>query len=189
MLKPVLKRAIQLIAEDYWNGWIYVCEPEGMELPASGGLRFSPIDDVSRILQSPDPALRRQAWKREADAWAFGASVGDELAAVCWFQARETYRRHGGLFKLGANEAELVQITTAEAFRGRGVAAKLIEYAAAEMRKQDFRKLYAKIWHDNVASLRAFERAGWKRNARFFSFRLRRLKAPVVLRFRPRPAV
>ena len=121
MLKPVLKRAIQLIAEDYWNGWIYVCEPEGMELPASGGLRFSPIDDVSRILQSPDPALRRQAWKREADAWAFGASVGDELAAVCWFQARETYRRHGGLFKLGANEAELVQITTAEAFRGRGL--------------------------------------------------------------------
>jgi RimJ/RimL family protein N-acetyltransferase len=40
------------------------------------------------------------------------------------------------------------------------------------MREQGFRRLYAKIWRDNVSSIKAFERAGWRLEKRFVSVRL-----------------
>ena len=122
------------------------------------------------------------AWRQEAGAWAFGAWVEGELAAVCWFQARETHRSRGGVFDLADDEAELAQITTARVFRGRGVATELIQYAVWQMSRRGFRKLYAKIWHDNRASVRAFERAGWKLEKRFFSLRLRKRQKPVIFK-------
>jgi RimJ/RimL family protein N-acetyltransferase len=50
------------------------------------------------------------------------------------------------------------------------------------MSRRGFRKLYAKIWHDNRASVRAFERAGWKLEKRFFSLRLRKRQKPVIFK-------
>jgi GNAT superfamily N-acetyltransferase len=185
MLRAILQRAVRVIAEDYWNGWLYECETGGAE-PAAGVVRCAAVEDVAQILHSQDQELRKQAWRPEKDMWAFGAWVNGRLAAVCWFQAREAYRRHGGLFKLAPDEAELVQITTASEFRGRGVAAALIGYGAAAMAQAGFRKLYAKIWRGNTSSLRAFERAGWTRCARFFSLRVRRRKEPVLFMFRVR---
>ena len=107
-----------------------------------------------------------------------------ELAAVCWLYARETYRKRDGLFRLAPDEAELAQVTTARSFRGRGVATKLIHYAAWQMGLGGFRKLYAKIWHNNTASVQAFQRAGWKLERRFFSLKLRWMHRPVIVRLR-----
>lgn len=181
MGKAVLRKALQWVSDDYWNGWLYVYEP-GANSPAPGAIRCGVIEELEEIACSPHPELRRQAWRREADAWAFGAWMESELAAVCWFQARETYRRRGGFFRLAADEAELVQITTAEKFRGRGIAKVLIEYAACQMGANGFRRLYAKVWHDNKPSIRAFQNAGWKLKSRFVSLRVRGKERPVIVR-------
>jgi RimJ/RimL family protein N-acetyltransferase len=181
MLKRIFKASIQLIAEDYWNGWLYAVQTQECA-PVGNDVSCAAIEGMEELSNSRFEEIRRQAWTREVDTWIFGAWVDGELAAVCWIQARETLRRRGGLFDLGHDEAELAQITTARSFRGHGIATRLIQYATLQMRISGFRKLYAKIWHDNRASIRAFERAGWKLEKRFFSLRLRRRQKPVVLR-------
>jgi RimJ/RimL family protein N-acetyltransferase len=188
MLTAILRRVARVVTEDYWNGWLYVFEPS-KEPPAPRTIVCRAIEDVTEIFLSQDQQLRIQGLPREEDAWAFGAWADNRLAAVCWFHARQTYRRHGGLFDLKTDEAELIQITTAAEFRGRGVATALIQCAAWEMGSAGFRRLYAKIWHDNLASVRAFERSGWKRTARFLSLRFRHVKTPLLFRFRVGPVV
>jgi L-amino acid N-acyltransferase YncA len=55
-----------------------------------------------------------------------------------------------------------MEILTREAFRGRGYAPVLLQYAVREMKQNRFKSLYAWIWHSNIASVRAFEKAGWR---------------------------
>jgi GNAT superfamily N-acetyltransferase len=183
MLKRILQAAIRLVAKDYWNGSLYTTQPP-QNGPAEGPMSYAAIEDSAELARSCHQELRIQALAHDADAWAFGAWVQGELAAVCWLYARETLRKRGGLFRLAPDEAELAQVTTAQSFRGRGVATNLIQYAAWQMGLGGFRKLYAKIWHDNKASVQAFERAGWKLEKRFFSLTLRCMHRPVILRLR-----
>ena len=179
MLRKLARAILWIAVRDYWNGWLYVIEP-GSSAPTSDTVQFGIIEDVKEISQSAYEELRRLAWQDEQDTVVFGAWVDGELVAVCWFQSRQTYRRRGGLFRLADDEAELAQITTAATFRGRGIAGLLIQYAAARMRGCGFRRLYAKIWRDNVASIRTFERAGWRLQKRFCSLRLRGRKDAML---------
>lgn len=170
-----------MVARGHWNGWLYVIEPADVAPRFSSDVRCGPIADVNEIAQSRHEEIRRQAWTKDPDTLVFGAWVGGELAAVCWYQARETHRRRGGFFRLSEDEAELAQITTAPAFRGRGIGSELIQYGVQQMGALGFRRLYAKIWRDNVASLRAFERAGWHVQKRFIAVRLRGWQTPLVI--------
>lgn len=174
MIKTAARALVTRLVSDYWNGWLYTLTTSTVSLPqGQGDPSCRRIHDTAEITVSRHPELQRQAWVQEPNTWAFGAWVGDELAAVCWFQARDIYYRRGGLFKLQDDEAELAQITTAEIFRGRGLATKLIRHAAWEMQSVGFHKLYAKIWRDNISSVTAFEHAGWELAMRFFSCRLK----------------
>jgi RimJ/RimL family protein N-acetyltransferase len=174
------KRLLHIIARDYWNGYLYVIEPDAAVAPHERRVHCEELQDIDEAARSPHEELRRQAWTRDTDTEVFGAWVGRELAAICWFQARETYRRRGGLFDLKDDEAELAQVTTALTYRGQGIAGDLIRYGVSRMGALGFNRLYAKIWHDNVESLRAFERAGWRRQKRFVAIRLRGARRPLV---------
>jgi len=172
---------MRLFVQDHWNGWLYVVDARKIGVvPIDVECRR--IADVGEIAGSAYEEIRRQAWQPEPDTFPFGAWSNGELAAVCWFQAGETHRRRGGLIRLADDEAELAQITTASVFRGRGVACQLIRHAVIEMSRAGYRQLYAKIWHDNVASIRAFERAGWQRQCRFLSIQWRYASRPMVIR-------
>jgi RimJ/RimL family protein N-acetyltransferase len=186
-LRRALRAPIQCIARDYWNGWLYTIRPPETA-PAIIGLDCAPIYCLNELAASRHEELRRQAWTPEKDAWAFGARIDGELVAVCWIQARETHRKRGGLLDLADDEAELAQITTAPSFQGRGIASKLIRYAAWQMGIRGFRKLYAKIWRGNDASMRAFQKAGWTIERRFFSLRLRGVGRWVTLSLPARPS-
>lgn len=65
----------------------------------------------------------------------------------------------------GTDEAKLVQVIVAPTMRGRGAATSLIRFAGASMLHDGFDRLYARIWVTNLPSIRAFERAGWRRIA------------------------
>ena len=68
-----------------------------------------------------DPSIQELASYKGGEAFGFEARVDGELAAACWFWAGERYKT-GNFWPLRDDEAKLVQIATAERFRGRGIA-------------------------------------------------------------------
>jgi len=181
IVKQLFVKILRGMNGDYWNGCLYTFEPQSSKA-SFDQVQCAPITNFEEIEKSPHSEINALAWKQDGDAWAFGAWVDGQLAGVCWFQARETYRRRGGLFDLSPQEAELAQISTAAAFRRQGVATALIRYGAARMGGKDFQRLYAKIWHGNIASVKAFESAGWHFRMRFFSLRLFGMNKPIIWR-------
>jgi RimJ/RimL family protein N-acetyltransferase len=140
---------------------IYGAQPDKVAEVDRNACALGPIPNVGEIERSEDPALRALAQYSGDEALAFGAWLDGRLTAVCsfWFGARYATRN---FWPLRPHEAKLVQIVTSEAFRGRGIASKLIAYASREMGKLGFRRLYARIWHSNRASVSAFRKAGWE---------------------------
>lgn len=141
---------------------IYALPLADLSAPDSNTGQIRQITDSRELSGASDQALRSLAqYAAEPDAFCFGIWVEGELAAACWLWAGETYRLRRNFWPLRANEAKLVQITTAESFRGRGLAPQLIRFAATALKQQGYERLYARIWHSNTPSLTAFEKAGW----------------------------
>ena len=90
------------------------------------------------------------------------ASVDELDLCRCDLWFGERYRRERNFWPLGAKEAKLVNIETRPEARGRGLAPTLLSFAAIEMKIRGFEQLYARIWHNNDPSIRAFTKAGWK---------------------------
>lgn len=113
-------------------------------------------------------------WGPDADA--FGAWKDNELIAACWFWYGERYRKQRRVWPLRDGEAKLIQINVARGDQRCGVATTLIQYGSARMFAKGFHKLYAKVWHSNLASIRAFEKAGWKYEAFLIDVKPRLIK-------------
>lgn len=153
--------------------------PEGAPGDAFG---IRPLQGGEEASASADPDLRSLAAYAGADAVGYGAFVGNELAAGCWLWYGERYRRRN-FWPLKEQQGKLVQVTTGERHRGKGLGLRLLNHAAWDMSHRGFRTLYARIWHSNVASIKLFEKAGWREIAfvaEIYPFGLRRR---VRLRF------
>jgi ribosomal protein S18 acetylase RimI-like enzyme len=83
------------------------------------------------------------------------------MIAACAYWWGERFRRERHSWDLKNQEAKLVQIYTDSGFRGLGLAPAMIGLSAEMMRTAGFEGLFARIWHNNVSSVRAFEKAGW----------------------------
>jgi len=140
---------------EHWEPGPELSEPTG------GEVTLAQLEDADELDRSPDLALRGLAEYAGPDAFGFEARVDGSLAAACWFWAGERYKSRN-FWPLQADEAKLIQITTAEQFRGRGIAPRLIRFASSRMYGLGYRRLYARIWHSNRASIVAFKKAGWR---------------------------
>ena len=161
MIKRLAKAAVRKIIADY-ELWSIYRAPEKTLLPAEWeSVRFAPVDVRQVILSAPSTAIRNLAGFAGAEAAGFGAWVDDCLVSLCWFWWGERYRRSRLVWPLTEHEAHLVQIITDEGFRGRQIAAGLIQYATFRMHQQGAGPLYARIWHSNAPSVKAFRNAGW----------------------------
>jgi RimJ/RimL family protein N-acetyltransferase len=156
-LRTILRRLLG----DYALYRIYSCSPGMESVAVHDGARFEPLTSLDPLVQSSDTELRGLAPYAGREAFGFGAWIGADLAAACWFWVGDRYRQRN-FWPLDEGEAKLVQIVTAERHRGRGLARELIRYSTVEMARIGFRRLYARVWHSNEASIRAFERAGWQ---------------------------
>jgi hypothetical protein len=96
-----------------------------------------------------------------SEARGFGLDVNGELASVCWYWFGARYQNERGFISLPPGAAKLVQIVTAQTFRGRGLAPILIAGSAQAMYRDGFRPLFARVWHTNQASRAAFRKARW----------------------------
>lgn len=176
----MIRAVVKPLISDYWNGWLYSVKAGG-DVISSSSLRFGTVA-VEEIAAANSRELRSLAWTPESDTWAFGAWRQDELVAVCWLLGRETYRKRGGIFDLTEDDAVLAQITTSPEHQGQGIATFLIRNVMASMAAIGIRNLYATIWHNNVASIRAFRKAGWQPECRFLSVWLRGKRKPITFR-------
>lgn len=180
-MKSLLKKLLRLLFGDYSAYHVY---RNGENTPASPQ-RFAVRQlDTGDLCRSPDADIAEQAFYLGDDAHGFGCFDGDVLVGVCFYWHGERYLKRN-FWPLAEREAKLVQIITLPRMRGRSVAPTLIQESARAMQSLGFTRTYARIWHSNTPSLRAFARAGWTRvatvvevhpfsTARAFRLRLRR---------------
>lgn len=158
----MLKRAVRQLLGDYELYRVYGCTPTAGTEVVVPGVRFGRIDDLGAIEHAADADLRGLMNCAGAGSHFYGAWIGDELAAVSayWSAARLNDR---SFWPIAPHEAWWAQLTTAGAFRGRRLAGHLARYAAHELGRAGYRRIYGRVWHNHRASIRgAFERAGWE---------------------------
>lgn len=162
-MNGTIKRFARAMLGDYCLYQIYSISAEDKPIHGAGSNRFELCSvDQAEIDSSTDPLIREQAGYLGTGAAAFGCFLDGVLVATCHYWYGERYATRNFL-PIAPNEAKLVQITTARDVRGQGIASALIAYSTREMFRQGFNALYARIWHSNSPSLRAFEHAGWRR--------------------------
>jgi ribosomal protein S18 acetylase RimI-like enzyme len=160
---------------EFWIGRTFVHRvgegPAPPQEPLRAGLEISVLtpQDIERLRRSPDHDLLRRSLPCGPEVRRFGAWVDGALVCVCTFDFGEHYRRSRGFYHLGRNEAELADVFTSSAYRGRGIAGTLIRVSTERMHEDGFETVFAKVWHSNIASSRAFHAAGWK----YFCFFIR----------------
>ncbi|QID16184.1 GNAT family N-acetyltransferase [Nitrogeniibacter mangrovi] len=181
--KELLKAGARLLLGEYAAYYIYRSPDRAHDALAT-------TDDVrllerSAVESCDDEVIRAQLPYLGDQALAYGGFADDRLAGICIYWYGDRYRTRN-FWPLDTGEAKLVQIITTPAARGRGVATTLIAASHAQLLSKGFHQAYARVWHSNTPSLRAFERAGWTRIALVVEINPLRRKRPLRLRFRTR---
>lgn len=149
----------------------------------------SPVQSLTQsdIVSSTDAYIAQQAWYGGEGSHCYAMLDGERIAAVCFYWFGDRYRSRG-FWPLSPGEAKLVQIVTSPDYRGGGLAAKLIGGSARRMLDLGYTTLYARVWHSNDPSWRAFKRAGWRHVAWVAEVNPFRSRLPIRLCWRFRHA-
>jgi ribosomal protein S18 acetylase RimI-like enzyme len=99
-----------------------------------------------------------------AETYGFSIVKDGQILVKCRVRGGDGHESRN-FWPLGAREGELVALETVPEARGRGLAPKLLELACSTLAEREFDHLYARIWHSNSSSIRAFRKAGWTRRA------------------------
>lgn len=184
-MKSLAKKLAHLLLGEYSAYYIYAQSAEGAQLAATQlTSNFSVRKvDASEIHDHTNSIIKEQADYAGIESHAYACFDDNRIVGVCfyWFSGRYLARN---FWPLAPGEAKLVQIISLPEMRGRGVATTLVVRSCADMMQQGFHQIYARIWHSNMPSLRAFERAGWRRIALVIEINPLRQSRPFRLRFR-----
>jgi RimJ/RimL family protein N-acetyltransferase len=129
-------------------------------------LRPAEEDDCAIIFEwANDPVTRRNSFAPDPISWDIHRDWFRKLLADrnrLLYVALASRERIGQIRfdRCGQREAE-VSVALAPAWRGRGLAAPVIQLGSEEAARAGFEVLYAYIKPDNEASRRAFLRAGY----------------------------
>ncbi len=165
-MKEWVKKLVRVLLGDYAIYYIFSRSKEEEPLScqvAPVGCRVESIDEVA-LNSSPEFLIEKQLEYAGTESHIYGCFENGRIVAVCFYWFGERYKKRG-FWPLASEEAKLVQIISLPSVRGRGVATMLIGSSSQDMIQKGFSRLYARIWHSNTPSLRAFERAGWVRVA------------------------
>ncbi len=183
-MKSFAKWLMHFILGEYSAYYIYArsCDTDAPSRSAAGlPFRFEEIDE-SAIRRSPDALIREQAYYAGSGSHGYACLADDRIVALCFYWFGERYLKRN-FWPLADNEAKLVQIISLPEFRGRGIATALINASLLDMFGKGYGRAYARIWHSNTPSIRAFERAGWRRIALVVEINPLRQSKPIRMRF------
>jgi ribosomal protein S18 acetylase RimI-like enzyme len=158
-MKEWVKRAVSTCFEEHELYRIYQSPP--LDADSCARPDETIVELTKDSFESAPPFIRSLQHYLGTESIAAGIYVGDNLASAAVFLWGDTYYRTDGFIPIGRGQAKLEQINTDERYRGRGLATKVIAGSCHIMRAKGFRRLYARVWHNNKGSVRAFEKAGW----------------------------
>lgn len=180
-MKELLKKLAHLLLGEYAAYYVYT------RACVDGPAPLSPFTvqavDADQIRAAADPLLRAQAFYAGDGALTYACMDGSRMVGLCCYWYGERYRPRG-FWPLGAGEAKLVQIVTAPDMRGRKVARAMLDATVPAVARHGFTRAFARVWHSNTPSLRAFESAGWQRVALVVELNPLRLRRPWRIRMR-----
>jgi len=141
---------------------VYHFDTERLVFEPPKDVVLAPIPDSQTVKTSGvDEVIRARGWYAGEHAHGFGLWSGSTLVATAWFWTRQRPGVPSWFATLVDDEAVLVDIVTAPSYRGRGYASVLTNFAANELRKLGYRRLWTWIWHSNTPSIRSFKKAEW----------------------------
>ncbi|MDR3452190.1 MAG: GNAT family N-acetyltransferase [Rhodoferax sp.] len=186
-MKEIAKKLLRLLLGDYSAYVIYA------NVSGKGDLQQTEPHTTLKVLSvdstdigaCPEPLIREQIGYAGPGSHAYACFEQDRLVGVCfyWFGQRYLKRNY---WPLQTGEAKLVQIITLPEVRGAGVATLLIAQSCHDMAARGFTKAFARVWHSNTPSIKAFERAGWTRIALVLEINPFRQSQPFRIRFKIR---
>lgn len=107
-----------------------------------------------------DEGYARQKWQR-GDKVVL-ARIGGRPSGITWSaQGAVEVPELSRTLHFGASEAYIHDVFVAPQARGRNLAPSMLEFLARELRLRDVYKAWALIGADNIASVRAFEKAAY----------------------------
>ncbi|MHB1052271.1 MAG: GNAT family N-acetyltransferase [Thiobacillus sp.] len=182
-MKELAKKFARLIFGEYSAYYVYSRSAGDASLSqqrASATFRVEPVDELT-IKETPAPWIREQAGYAGSGSHAYACFNEGRIVGLCfyWFGNRYLQRN---FWPLADGEAKLVQIISHPEMRGRGVATILITSSFQDIVQKGFGRAYARIWHSNTPSIRAFERAGWVRIALVLEINPLRRSQPIRIR-------
>lgn len=94
-----------------------------------------------------------RSWRRllAREGWIWVCEIGGEMAGAAAL-----------LFRKGSSSARLYSLSTAEAFRGRGVARRLVEACARESLEKGCTRLRLEVHHRNDAAIALYRGLGFE---------------------------
>jgi GNAT superfamily N-acetyltransferase len=163
-MKRLIKSLARAVLGDYAIYHIYSA-PRALHVLSNERREFScaPLERA-QAEASDEPLLRQQAGFFGVGAHAYGCWYQGRLVGLCVYWFGDRYRTRN-FWPLEDGEAKLVQVVVVPQVRARGVASWLIAQSREHMQGRGFGRMFARIWHSNVPSLRAFQNAGWGRVA------------------------
>jgi len=162
IVREFTKKLARLLLGDYSAYKVYAWPTNssaGVAQEPPTTCRIEPVDQEA-IQDSGDPEIREQAGYAGPESCAYACFDGDRIIGVCFYWFGDRYRTRN-YWPLNEGEAKLVQIVALKEMRSRGVASSLVYSSSRNMMNKGFLRLYARIWHSNLPSIRAFEKAGW----------------------------
>jgi len=165
-MKSLVKKLVRLACREYSIYFLY--SQSKADTPHDrrelGPYRVQAVDRET-IEALPDNVLSRQAEYCGEGAIAYACFASNRIVALCFYWHGERYRKRA-FWPLSPAEAKLVQIITLPEERGHGVARALIAISSNDMLSNNgFDRLYARIWHSNTPSRKAFKAVGWQLQA------------------------
>lgn len=187
LVKELVKKLTHMLLGDYSAYYVYSWAAKGASLSeprTAAAFRVETIDE-SAIKSSTESLIRDQAGYAGPSSHAYACFDDDRIVGVCFYWFGDRYRKRS-FWPLADWEAKLVQIVSLPDMRGRGVATSLIAASCRDIMRKGFSRAYARIWHSNTPSLRAFERAGWTRVALVVEINPLRWSRPIRMRLSSR---
>lgn len=138
--------------------------------------------DLETIAAAGDSLIREQAGYAGEGALSYACFMQGKIVGVCFYWHGARYLKRN-FWPLKDDEAKLVQIITLPGMRGKKVAATLIQASCKDVLDKGFRQTYARVWHSNGPSLKAFANAEWIRCALVIEINPFRRKSAHRIRF------
>lgn len=162
MASAVVKRVARALAGDYSIYRIYGSPVT--ETPVPGGTARTPLTvektSGEYLASQLSSLINEQAGYGGSGTDVYVCRNDDKIVGVCCYWSGDRYRERNFL-PIKNDEAKLVQIVVESDQRGMGVAPDLITQSCNDMLRTGKSRCYARVWHSNTPSTRAFEKAGW----------------------------